>query len=123
MKTKSVLISSLLFAITAVSNIAFADGNNLDQSRNVFVEGTILGNWKPAATSVSNETPDVDKSLELFSSTVLGKTPRITPVVADSKPAKTRDSVGAFHPQIPDKLPLHKILRMKQGKAMASVPQ
>lgn len=31
MKTKSVLISSLLFAITAVSNIAFADGNNLDQ--------------------------------------------------------------------------------------------
>lgn len=96
MKTKSVLISSLLFAITAVSNIAFADGNNLDQSRNVFVEGTILGNWKPAATSVSNETPDVDKSLELFSSTVLGKTPRITPVVADSKPAKTETASELF---------------------------
>ena len=96
MKTKSVLLSSLLFAITGVRSIAFADGNNLDQSRNTFVEGTILGNWKPAATSVSNETPDVDKSLALFSSTVLGKTPRITPAVSDSKPVKTETASDLF---------------------------
>lgn len=95
MKTKSVLISSLLFAITGVSGIAFADGNNPDQSRNTFVEGTILGNWKPAATSVSNETPDVDKSLGAFASTVLGKTPRVTPAI-DSKPVKTETASDLF---------------------------
>lgn len=96
MKNKSVLISSLIFALTAGSNIALAEGNNLDPSRNVFVEGTILGNWKPAATSVSNETPDVDKSLDLFSNTVLGKTPRITPAVSESKPAKTETASDLF---------------------------
>jgi len=96
MKTKSVLISSVLVAISAVSNIALAEGNNLDQSRNVFVEGTILGNWKPHSTSVSNVTPDVDKSLALFSDSVLGKTPRITPAVLNSKPAKTEAASDLF---------------------------
>jgi hypothetical protein len=96
MNTKSVLISSLLFAITGASGIALADGNNPDHSRNTFVEGTILGNWKPAATSVSNETPNVDKSLGAFASTVLGKTPRITPVASDSKPAKTETASDLF---------------------------
>lgn len=96
MKINSVLIGGLLFAITAGSNIALADGNNLDQSRNVFVERTILGNWKPAATSVSNETPDVDKSLDLFSNTVLGKTPRITPAVSVGKPGKTETASDLF---------------------------
>ncbi|OAJ69447.1 hypothetical protein A7976_04270 [Methylobacillus sp. MM3] len=96
MKIKSVLINSLLFSITAASGIALADGNNLDQSRNTFVYGTIQGNWKPAATSVSNETPDVDKSLGAFASTVLGKTPRITPAVSDSKPVKTETASDLF---------------------------
>jgi hypothetical protein len=76
MKTTSALISSLLFSLTAVSSVAFADGNS--QSGNVFIEGTIQGNWKPAVTSVSNETPDVGKSLDLFLNSALGKTPRIT---------------------------------------------
>jgi hypothetical protein len=96
MKIKSVLINSLLFSITAASGIALADGNNLDQSRNTFVYGTIQGNWKPSATSVSNETPDVDKSLGAFASTVLGKTPRITPAVSDSKPVKTETASDLF---------------------------
>lgn len=96
MNTKSVLITSLLFALTGVSSIAFAEGNNLDQSRNVFVDGTILGNWKPAATSVSNDKPDVDKSLDLFSNTVLGKTPRITSAVTVGKPAKTESASDLF---------------------------
>jgi hypothetical protein len=95
MNTKSVLISSLLFAITGASGIALADGNNPDQARNTFVEGTLLGHWKPAATSVSNQTPDVDKSLELFSSSVLGKTPRVTPAI-DSKPVKTETASDIF---------------------------
>ena len=95
MSTKSVLISSLFIAITGASGIALADGNTPDQARNTFVEGTLLGHWKPAATSVSNQTPDVDKSLELFSSTVLGKTPRITPAI-DSKPVKTETASGLF---------------------------
>lgn len=96
MKTKSALISTLLFAITTVSNIAFADGNNIDQSRNIFVEGTILANWKPAVTSVSKETPDVNKSLELFSSSVLGKTPRITPAVTVIESVKTETASDLF---------------------------
>lgn len=87
MKTASILISSLLYSLTAVSSVAFADGN--DQSRNVFIEGTIQGNWKPAVTSVSNETPDLGKSLDLFLNSALGKTPRITPAVIESKPGKT----------------------------------
>jgi hypothetical protein len=90
MKTASVLISSLLFSLTAV-----ADGNG--QSRNVFIEGTIQGNWKPAVTSVSNETPDVSKSLDLFANSVLGKTPRITPAVTEeSKPGKTDTAAETF---------------------------
>lgn len=95
MKTTSVLISSLFFSITAVSSVALADGNSL--SRNVFIEGTLQGNWKPAATSVSNETPDVAKSLDLFSNSVLGKTPRITPAVTEeSKPGKTDTAEETF---------------------------
>lgn len=95
MKTASVLISSLLYSLTAVSSVAFADGN--DQSRNVFIEGTIQGNWKPAVTSVSNETPDVGKSLDLFLNSALGKTPRITPAVTEeSKPGKTDTAAETF---------------------------
>ena len=95
MKTTSVLISSLFFSITAVSSVALADGNSL--SRNVFIEGTLQGNWKPAATSVSNETPDVAKSLDLFSNSVLGKTPRVTPAVTEeSKPGKTDTAEETF---------------------------
>jgi hypothetical protein len=95
MKNASVLISSLLFSLTAVSSVAFADGNS--QSRNVFIEGTIQGNWKPAVTSVSNETPDVGKSLDLFANSVLGKTPRITPAVAEEiKPGKTETAAETF---------------------------
>ena len=91
MKTASVLISSLLFSLTAVSSVAFAD------SGNVFIEGTIQGNWKPAVTSVSNETPDVGKSLDLFANSVLGKTPRITPAVTEeSKPGKTDTAAETF---------------------------
>ena len=95
MKTTSALISSLLFSLTAVSSVAFADGNS--QSGNVFIEGTIQGNWKPAVTSVSNETPDVGKSLDLFANSVLGKTPRITPAVTEeSKPGKTDTAAETF---------------------------
>ena len=95
MKTTSALISSLLFTLTAVSSVALADGNS--QSQNVFIEGTIQGNWKPAVTSVSNETPDVGKSLDLFANSVLGKTPRITPAVTEeSKPKKTDTAAETF---------------------------
>lgn len=82
MKSRSVLINSLILAITAGSNIAFANENNLDPSRNVFVERTILGNWKPAATAVSDKTPDVDPN------TAPGKTSGI-PTVPDKQSAKT----------------------------------
>ena len=95
MKTTSALISSLLFSLTAVSSVAFADGNS--QSGNVFIEGTIQGNWKPAVTSVSNETPDVGKSLDLFLNSALGKTPRLTPAVTEeSKPGKTDTAAETF---------------------------
>lgn len=95
MKTASVLISSLLFSLTAVSSVAFADGNG--QSRNVFLEGTIQGKWQPAVTSISNETPEVGKSLDLFANSVLGKTPRITPAVTEeSKPGKTDTAAETF---------------------------
>lgn len=96
MKTRSVLIiSSLLFTITG-SGIAYAEGNNSDTSKNVFIERTILGNWKPEVTSVSNETPDVAKSLDLFANTVLGKTPRITPAVTVGKPARNETASDIF---------------------------
>lgn len=95
MKNASVLISSLILSFTAISSVAFADGNN--QSGNVFIEGTLQGNWKPAVTSVSNETPDVSKSLDLFANSVLGKTPRITPAVTEeSKSGKTDTAAETF---------------------------
>lgn len=94
MKTASALISTLLISLTA-SPVAFADGNSAP--RNAFIEGTIQGNWKPAVTSVSNETPDVGKSLDLFANSVLGKTPRITPAVTEeSKPGKTDTAAETF---------------------------
>lgn len=84
MKTKTVLISSLLFSLSAASSVASADGAN------VFIEGTLQGNWQPAVTSVSSETPHVGKSLDLFLNSALGKTPRITPAVIEtSKPGRT----------------------------------
>lgn len=96
MKTKSALIiSGLLLTITG-SGIAYAEGNSSDTSKNVFIERTILGNWKPEVTSVSNETPDVAKSLDLFANTVLGKTPRITPAVTVGKPARSETASDAF---------------------------
>lgn len=78
MKTRSIILGSLLLAITATSTAAFAEGTSVDQSRDVFVGGTILGQWKPAASAVSNQKPSVDDSLAAFSATVLGKTPRVT---------------------------------------------
>lgn len=96
MKTKSVLIGSVLLATAAVSNLAFADGNSVDQSRNVFIDGTILGNWKPAVMSISNETPDVDKSLGVFASMVVGKTPRITPAASYVKSAEAEPASLLF---------------------------
>jgi hypothetical protein len=97
MNTKSVLlIGSLLVSITGASGIAFAEGNNVDQSKNVFIERTILGNWKPDVTAISNETPDVAKSLDLFADTVLGKTPRITPAVTVGKPARSETASDTF---------------------------
>lgn len=100
MKTKSVLIiSSLIFSITGASGIAFAEGNNADQSKNVFIERTILGKWKPDVTAVSNEKPDVAKSLDLFADTVLGKTPRVTPAVKVGKPARSETASDGFTTQ------------------------
>lgn len=78
MKTTSLIISSLALAVTVASNVALAEDKSVDQSRDVFVARTILGNWKPAVTAVSNEKPSVDSSLGVFSSMVLGKTPRVT---------------------------------------------
>lgn len=95
MKTKSVVISSVFVAITAASTFASAEDINADHSRDVFVDGTIRGNWKPAASSVSNDTPSVDKSLAVFGGMVLGKTPRVTPE-SDGKLAKNESASQLF---------------------------
>lgn len=82
MNIKPTLIGTLFVSLAVTSSMTFADGNI--ESANVFIERTLQGNWKPAETSVSNEKPDVSKSLDLFANTVLGKTPRVTPAVTET---------------------------------------
>jgi len=82
MNIKSTLIGSLFVSLAAASSVTFADGN-IDAAH-VFIERTLQGNWKPSETAVSNEKPDVSKSLDLFANTVLGKTPRVTPAVTET---------------------------------------
>ena len=79
MNIKKTLIGSLLLSLAATSSVTFAD-----DAAHVFIERTLQGNWKPSETAVSNEKPDVSKSLDLFANTVLGKTPRVTPAVTET---------------------------------------
>lgn len=90
MNIKPTLISSLFVSLTAISSLAFADGNT--DSAHVFIERTLQGNWKPSETSVSNEKPDVSKSLDLFANTVLGKTPRVTPAATETTSNSTAET-------------------------------
>lgn len=90
MNIKPTLIGSLFLSLTAISSLAFADGNT--DSAHVFIERTLQGNWKPSETSVSNEKPDVSKSLDLFANTILGKTPRVTPAVTETMPNSTAET-------------------------------
>ena len=78
MKTKLFVSSALLLSLAATGTAALAEGYSADKSRDVFINRALLGEWKPAASSVSNETPNVDKSLALFEKTVHGKSERVT---------------------------------------------
>ncbi|MCB5185317.1 hypothetical protein LG201_08880 [Methylobacillus gramineus] len=82
MKTKVAILSSLIIGIASVGS-ALADSANVDQSKNVFIERTVLGHWEPEATAKSNDKPDVDKSLDLFYDAVLDRNARVTPATRD----------------------------------------
>ena len=89
MKTKLMVTSSFLLALTAGSAFAAAD------SSDVFVKGTLQGQWKPAASSVSNDKPSVDISLAVYGAMITGKSVRVTEATRD-KPIGTEVASQLF---------------------------
>ena len=83
--------------MAAATTAAFAGGNTVDQSRDVYINHTILGNWSADATSVSNDKPNVDKSLAIFGKTVTGKNERVEGTTG--KVSKT-NVVSSVFPQL-----------------------
>jgi fructose-1,6-bisphosphatase len=90
MNIKPTIIGSLFVSLATISSVTLADGNI--ESADAFIERTLQGNWKPADTSVSNEKPDVSKSLDLFANSIFGKTPRVTSDVNESVSESAADT-------------------------------
>lgn len=95
MQGKTALLTTLLLTLAAGSSAALAADDQVDRSRDVFVQGTLQGKWQPAASSVSHDQPSVDKSLGVYASMILGKTPRVT-AASVSKPHGTELAAQLF---------------------------
>lgn len=70
------IVKSAVIVSTVLLTMNVANAAPVTQSQDVFVSGTIQGNWQADASAVSNVVPNVDKSVAVFVAMLAGNNPR-----------------------------------------------
>jgi len=87
---------AIAIVVLMTSGIASAQADEtLSVDKSTQFANSILGTWQPAPGSVSNDKPDVDKSLGLFASSVLGGAKSLPDAVSNDRPDVDK-SLGLF---------------------------